>query len=275
MTSENPTNKKGTKYLQIVLVSLLILASLIYFGNFWLKALKKDQTTESVLSAQEVSTPDTAQTPLSTVSNKTKKPVVELFVMSHCPYGTQMEKAIIPALKTLGDSVDFQLKFVNYAMHGKPELDEQLSEFCIQKEQPDKLISYLECFLEDGDSQKCVDSTGLNQELLNTCIKSSDEEFAVTKSFEDKSTWKSGSFPPFLIYEEENKKYGVAGSPTFVVNGEMIQPSSRTPKALLDTICSAFTNAPEECSQELSTEVPIPGFGWESSAADSSDASCN
>jgi len=29
---------------------------------------------------------------------KTAKPKVELFVMSHCPYGTQAEKAMIPVV---------------------------------------------------------------------------------------------------------------------------------------------------------------------------------
>ena len=54
---------------------------------------------------------------------KSDKPKVELFVMSYCPYGTQIEKGIIPAVQALGDKIDFNLKFVNYSMHGKKELD--------------------------------------------------------------------------------------------------------------------------------------------------------
>ncbi|NTW30777.1 MAG: hypothetical protein HGA33_05845, partial [Candidatus Moranbacteria bacterium] len=48
---------------------------------------------------------------------KTAKPVVKLFVMSYCPYGTQIEKGILPVLETLGDKIDFTLEFVSYAMH--------------------------------------------------------------------------------------------------------------------------------------------------------------
>src|SRR3989344_3434948 len=33
---------------------------------------------------------------------KKEKPEVELFVMSHCPYGTQIEKGILPAINALG-----------------------------------------------------------------------------------------------------------------------------------------------------------------------------
>jgi len=59
---------------------------------------------------------------------KNDKPVVELFVMSYCPYGTQIEKGILPVLETLGNKIDFQLKFVDYAMHEKKELDENYVE---------------------------------------------------------------------------------------------------------------------------------------------------
>jgi len=60
-------------------------------------------------------------------------PRVELFVMSHCPYGLQVEKAILPAVKLLGDRIKFNVRFCNYAMHGKAEIDEELLQYCIQK----------------------------------------------------------------------------------------------------------------------------------------------
>ena len=39
---------------------------------------------------------------------KSDKPKIELFVMSYCPYGTQIEKGILPVLETLGNNVDFE-----------------------------------------------------------------------------------------------------------------------------------------------------------------------
>ncbi|MFH0840784.1 MAG: hypothetical protein V1865_02275, partial [bacterium] len=80
-----------------------------------------------------VETEDTEDTEEPVVSNspKSDKPVVELFVMSHCPYGTQIEKGIIPVAETLKDKIDFQIKFVDYAMHGEKELKEQLNQYCI------------------------------------------------------------------------------------------------------------------------------------------------
>ena len=101
---------------------------------------------------------------------KAERASVELFVMSHCPYGTQMEKGILPAIEALGDKVDFGLKFCDYAMHGQKEIDEQLNQHCIQKNQPDKLASYLNCFLEKGEGDKCLGDTGINISKLNSNI---------------------------------------------------------------------------------------------------------
>lgn len=200
---------------------------------------------------------------------KSHKPVVEVFVMSHCPYGTQIEKGIIPVAETLKDKIDFKIKFCDYAMHGEVELKEQLKQYCIAKEQSAKYFAYLKCFLNSGDSDAC--SKTANIKSVESCISKSDAEFSITKNFNDKSTW-MGDYPTFNIHKDENTKYGVQGSPTLVINGAQVE-SGRDSKSLLATICTAFNNAPEECSTELSSASPAPGFGSGTTNA-STDASC-
>lgn len=203
---------------------------------------------------------------------KSDKPVVELFVMSHCPYGTQIEKGIIPVVNTLKDKIDFKVKFVYYAMHGKTEVDEQLRQYCIQEEQNSKYLDYLTCFLKDGNSESCLATVDVDKAKLDSCIAETDSEYGITQSFNDKSTWLSGQFPPFDIYKEENIKYGVQGSPTLVINGVQVS-SARDSASLLSTICSAFNTMPNECSTQLSSETPSPGFGFETTGA-ATTASC-
>jgi len=69
---------------------------------------------------------------------KSDKPDVKLFVMSYCPYGLQAEKMYLPVYNLLKDKTNMGIYFVNYAMHGKKELDENLRQYCIQKDQNDK-----------------------------------------------------------------------------------------------------------------------------------------
>lgn len=206
---------------------------------------------------------------------KSSKPKVELFVMSLCPYGLQMEKGILPVVNLLKDKIDFELKFVYYAMHDKVEIDENTRQYCIQKEQESKLNSYLACYLEDGDSAKCLASTGIDMTKLTNCIAAADEEFSISANYNNKDSWLSGQFPRYDVNLEDNEKYSVGGSPTLVINGAQVS-ASRDSASLLKLICSAFTTEPSECSQKLSTSAPSPGFGYEASAkGGSTTASCS
>jgi len=227
----------------------------------------KKQTEEAKKSQEETAAKEAEGTP------KSDKPKVEVFVMSHCPYGTQIEKGLIPVMETLGSKADIQIKFCDYAMHGQKELDEELNQVCISKLFSAKYITYLKCFLKEGNSADCVKEAGIDEAKLSDCIKKIDTEFNVTNNFNDKATWK-GNFPTFNVYKTEVVKYSVQGSPTFVLNGVQVN-AKRDSASLLATICNAFNEQPEECDTELSSAQPSAGFGFtESAAATGSAADC-
>lgn len=222
----------------------------------------EQEKTEQEAQQQQAAAATVADIP------KEDKVSVELFVMSHCPYGTQIEKGILPVLDTLGDKIDFELKFCTYAMHDKKELDEQLNQYCIQKNEPEKLSDYLYCFLEEGQSAQCVSEVGINKSSLDACVSSTDKQYKVTEKYNDKSTWSGGRFPVFDIYKTDNEKYGITGSPGLVVNGKKVS-SARDAKSLLGTVCAGFNSAPEECNTELSSDTPSAGFGFSGTSASS------
>jgi len=216
------------------------------------------------LETQATSEPTT---PTPTNIPKSDKPIVEAFIMSHCPYGTQIEKGLLPVVETLGDKIDFELKFVYYSMHptqGEPQ--EQLNQYCIQEEQNEKLLDYLTCFLEEGKGAECLTSTGIDKDKLLTCTTKADAEFEITKNLNDESLWLNGRFPLFNIHKTDNEKYQVGGSPTLIINGAKAQ-AGRDSVSLLDAICAAFETAPEECNTQFEAGTPTPGFGWSTTAA--------
>ena len=194
------------------------------------------------------------------IINKQEIVDIELFVMSHCPYGTQMVKGIVPALEALGNKVNFSLKFNSYIMHEKKELDEQLSQYCIQKENPSKLLEYLKCFNAGGESEPCLTRLNINKDSLEKCVLQADQSYKISEKYNDETTWINGIYPLFPIHEEDNEKYGVQGSPTLIINGENAS-SERDSQSLLDLICSGFLEQPEECLTELSNIAPGFGFG--------------
>jgi thioredoxin-related protein len=207
---------------------------------------------------------------------KSDKPVVELFVMSYCPYGTQMEKGILPVVATLGTKINYNLRFVDYVMHGDKEITENLRQYCIEKTQPTKLSAYLGCFLKKGEgtSDTCLASAGIASAGIKACIAQVDAKFAVTKDAADKATWSNGQFPRFNVEKDLNAKYAVQGSPTLVING-VVAESGRDSASILKAICAAFTVAPKECETKLSDAPPAPGFGEGAANTNTApDASC-
>jgi len=91
---------------------------------------------------------------------KTDKPTIDLFVMSYCPYGVQAEQAMLPVMELLGDEADINIRFVYYAMHDWTEIEENTRQYCIQKEEPDKYIDYLSCFVGESSGTTSTGSCG-------------------------------------------------------------------------------------------------------------------
>ncbi len=215
---------------------------------------------------------DNTQTPAKEAP-KSDKPKVEVFVMSYCPYGTQIEKGLLPVVTALGSKIDFKVKFVDYAMHGDKEIKENMLQYCIDRDQAGKYYSYLACFLKAGDSAACVKETGVDQKKADACVASIDKQYKITETFnKGESAWGS-SFPPFPIYKDDNTKYGVQGSPTLVINGEQVS-AGRDAASLAKAICAAFTDGkkPAECDKAFDSASPAPGFGTGTQAAGSGSA---
>lgn len=185
---------------------------------------------------------------------KSDKPVVDLFVMSYCPYGIEAQKILVPVMNLLKEDVDFRVRFVDYAMHGKKELDENLIQYCIQEEEKEKYSSYLECFANNQDSTSCLESSKIDKSKINSCVEITDNKFKVTELYNDESTWLSGYYPLFDVDKEFVEQFDVSGSETLIINGLKISPSEYrwSPENLKQLICNSFNDAPEICSQSLS-----------------------
>lgn len=209
----------------------------------------------------------------STKIIKSDKPVVELFVMSYCPYGLQMQKAVIPVYELLGNKINFSTKFVYYLMHGEKEAWENTRQYCIEKEQPEKYIAYLKCFLNSSNSTKCIEDAEINKSTVGECINKADQEFGINNSLTNKSTWLNGRYPLYNVHSVSNKAYDVGGSPTLIINGVVVN-TGRAPEQVKDAICNAFNVVPAECNTTLSTEAQSPGFGYDTGLGASHGGGC-
>ena len=106
------------------------------------------------------------------------KPTLELFVMSHCPFGVQAEEKIIPIVKKFGDKVDFKLQFIAAekqdpspqditpfrSLHGYPEVAENIRQLLIRQEYPDRYLDYILCRGKKLDKswEDCAEKLGVD-----------------------------------------------------------------------------------------------------------------
>jgi hypothetical protein len=241
----------------------LYLANVEYQGQEIPVYITKDGSSYTTTLVPLVESSSQAQQ--TTEIPKADKPSVELYVFTYCPYGTQMEKAILPAVKLLGDKIDFKIRQIG-AMHGEYEEIEAKRQLCIEKNYPDKFLDYVSAFIGDAAIGACNgDATCLTPKLnaiySNMGIDASKINSCMTTD-------------GVTMYEAEVENAGakgVTGSPTLIING-VSASASRSPEAVKGVICNAFNDVPSECSTTLSTDQASAGFGTGTSS--SSSGSC-
>lgn len=87
---------------------------------------------------------------------KSEKPLVELFVMSYCPYGVRAENNVAPLQELFGDKIDLKIRFIVQvsgstidsvqSLHGLTEAKEDARQLAIMQIYPDKYWTYLKEF---------------------------------------------------------------------------------------------------------------------------------
>jgi hypothetical protein len=232
-------------------------------------------------SASNTTSNNPAQT-TATVT-KTDKPMLEAFVVSSCPYGLQMQRAIADAVKnipSLASNIVIRYigsisKGVISSMHGPEEAAENLRQICIRQEQPAKYYSYISCYMKKttataasgmplGDSTSCQASTGVDVTKLNACVSDLNKGLAYAQKDFDLST-----------------KYSVQGSPTLILNGTQIDETGfggRSSDGVKSMVCSGYKTQPSFCSTKLNTTAAAVSFSAtyaSGSGSTSSAANCN
>lgn len=185
---------------------------------------------------------------------KTDSPMLEAYVVSRCPYGIQMQRAMAEAVKTIPElDKYFKVRYIGSvsegkitAMHGDAEAQENFRQICIREEQPSKYWNYIACQMQAGDTAGCEISTEIDSYALSSCISEISRGLAYAKEDFDL-----------------NVKYGITGSPTLVLGGENVSEfnfGGRSADAIKLIVCAAFNSQPDFCSAELETSQAAVSF---------------
>jgi len=186
--------------------------------------------------------------------DKKDEPILEAFVVSQCPFGTQMQRVLNEIVKNIPELNNYiKVKYMGEiqngkitAMHGDEEAQENLKQICIREEQKDKYWKYIDCYLKEGKSEECLSSASIVMVALEQCMQ--DESRGLKYAQAD--------------FDAQNE-YSVTGSPTLILNKTNVSEfdfGGRTAEAVKTVICCGFNAAPEVCSQKLTEEQAAAGF---------------
>lgn len=182
---------------------------------------------------------------------KNDKPVVDLYVMSFCPYGNKAEDTLKPVYTLLKNKVIFNFHYIVktngdaiQSLHGEKEVVQNEREACVLKNYgKDKwfnFVSYVNtnCGSDGSCWEAGAKNSGVSTANINTCVTS--QGVKLMKENEVASTTANAS-----------------GSPTMTINGV---PSDAVykygdPESYKQAICGAFNKAPAECSKVLGTQT--------------------
>ena len=231
-------------------------------------------TATKTTAAAASNTPAAAATAANVT--KTAKPMLEAFIVSSCPYGLQMQRAMAYAVQSapslassivvryIGSISGGKITSMHDAYTGNDESAENLRQICLREEQPTKYWPYVTCYMSKsdnklpdgtaltsqdmpiGDTTTCQSSTGVDTAKLSACVKDPSRGLAYAQKDFD-----------------ENTKYNVQGSPTLVLDGKTIDETSfggRTADAMKTIICDASSTQPSFCSKTLNTAAAAVSF---------------
>lgn len=182
---------------------------------------------------------------------KSDKPVVDLYVMSFCPYGNKAEDTMKPVYDLLKNKVDFNFHYIVtvsgndvQSLHGAKEVTQNEREACVLRDAgKDKwfgFVSYVnaKCGTDGACWEAGAKSLGLNTAKISACVAS--DGVALMKANGEAST-----------------AAGASGSPTLKINGTNSKVAYQygNSEALKQAICGAFNTAPEECAKVLASQA--------------------
>ena len=155
-------------------------------------------------------------------TNKTAQPgVLEIFVMSQCPYGVMAENLVIEAFKAGKVPADkiIRLRYiVNYndkngqfqSLHGSGEWEEDVRQLLIAKYYPTKLWKYLEIRNKDYHSSrwdKAMEEAGINVKKITKKFDTEGLELLKTEAAYGRE-YAINASPSFLWEGKEKLDFG-------------------------------------------------------------------
>jgi len=204
-----------------------------------------------------MSSPLTTLTPTPTPKmqySRTEVPVVDLYVMAFCPYGTQAEAVMAPVKSLIGNKTNIRVKFITRvsgntvasisSLHGLEEAKEDLRQAYIQANYPSVFWDYLAEF-----NSQCY-PVWQNQTALDSCRAKIMADVGIDAMKIEAASQGSEGIALLKADATDAAQKKISASPTLIING-VTYTGARNSEAYRQAICNSFLNPPQECNVTL------------------------
>jgi len=188
---------------------------------------------------------------------KADKVKMDLYVMSFCPYGIQMENTVWPVKQVLKGDLNVVPHFIVDisgttvdSLHGEVEVAEDKRQACIYHEKgEDAWWSYVSQF-----NSKIAEKSGCSQDMNCTNGVASEILASLKISEADIDACAASKALDYLKADNAlTTSKGVTGSPTVYLNDKMQYSGERTPAGIQSAVCNLFNKAPASCGTSQNT----------------------
>ncbi|MBN2368170.1 hypothetical protein JXC34_04050 [Candidatus Woesearchaeota archaeon] len=170
-----------------------------------------------------------------------EKAKLEFYVMSQCPFGTQVEDAIAPVLAKMGDGIEFSLDFIVSeqadgsfrSLHGDPETNGDIVQLCAIKYNAEdyKYMDMIVCMNQNAGAipvnwEQCAIDNGLQTEKIKACYEGEEGKNLLRESI------------------ARSNQANAQGSPTMYLNGQLYS-GGRDETSFMTAICDQLEGHPE------------------------------
>ncbi|MCL4387021.1 hypothetical protein M1307_01325, partial [Patescibacteria group bacterium] len=216
--------------------------------------------------AQAANTPQ--KLTCSALDKSAEKPSLTAFLVSNCPYGLQMQRVFSKALGELSDlSANLDIRYIGsiendkiISMHGDVEAQENLKQICIREEQQARYWNYVSCYMQEGKSEGCSATAGIDTQKLTSCTTDLNRGFKYAKADFDLGA-----------------KLGISSSPTLVLNGKQIVSEfdfgGRIPNAIKEIVGCSYKTKPDLFAKDISKDEVATAFSQTGTASSGNSGS--
>jgi len=153
---------------------------------------------------------------------ESKPQTLDLFVMSHCPYGAKALIAANEVVDHFGDDISLNVHYIGSdrngtltSLHGQPEVDDDVRELCAQKYYPEnhQFLDYMACFSKDykkADWKACAAEAKMDTGVIQKCFDGEGKDL-LRSSFSQAQALSISSSPTFI--SNNTRKFNATAAP--------------------------------------------------------------